>query len=232
MILKYTLLFITLFFTACIDNKPAKELDGEKLLEQKCASCHDLNMPPLLSVDEAAPPIMSVSFHVYDFVKPSDESQRLNKAVAFVVDYVKEPSLEKSFCDKESLKQYGLMPSQKDNVTDDETRAIAKHMFTYYTQKNLSQAMQAKAKYDALPDGEKIALKNNCLGCHKVDKNLVGPSFKNIQKKFSFSKDEMKKSIKNGSKGEWKEFRAVMPAFKQLNEQELETLSEWIAALP
>jgi cytochrome c len=231
MILKYTILFAALFFTACIDNKPEKNLDGKKLLEQKCASCHDLTMPPLLSPNEPAPPIMSVSFHVYDFVKPNDESQRFNTAVEFVVDYVKEPSFEKSICDKESLKQYGLMPSQKEKVTDDETRAIAKYMFTHYTQQNLSEAMKAKAKYDALPQGEKIALKNNCLGCHKVDKDLVGPSFKSIQEKFISSKSAIKESIKNGSKGKWENFRAMMPSYKQLTDEELETLSEWIINL-
>ncbi|MFA7499671.1 MAG: c-type cytochrome [Sulfurimonas sp.] len=231
MLLKYILLFTTLFFTACTDNKPTIELDGKKLLEQKCASCHDLNMPPVLSLDELAPPMMSVSIHIYDFVKPKDEAQRAYEAVEFVVDYVKEPSSEKSFCDKDSLEKYGLMPSQKDGVTDEETKAIAKYMFNNYTQKRLAEAMEAKMKYDALPDGEKIALKNSCLGCHRVNKDLVGPSFIKIQKKFASSQDTLKESIKNGSKGEWESSRAVMPAFGQLTNEELDTLAKWILTL-
>ncbi|PNV82777.1 MAG: hypothetical protein C0627_08390 [Sulfurimonas sp.] len=228
MILKYTLLIVVLFFTACSSNEPTKELDGKKLLEQKCASCHDLNMPPLLLKNEVAPPMMSVSIHIFDFVKPKDESGRIYEAVEFVVDYIKEPSFEKSFCDKGTLEKYGLMPSLKESVTDDEAKAIAKYMFSNYTQKRLSEAMEAKMKYDALPEGEKIALKNNCLGCHRVERDFVGPSFTKIQKKFASSQDALKQSIKKGSKGAWENSRAVMPAFGQLTNEELDTLAKWI----
>lgn len=232
MIVKIFIFSFLLFFTACSNDAPTKELDGKKLLEQKCASCHDLNMPPLLLENEVAPPMMSVSIHVFDFVKPKDESGRIYEAIEFVVDYIKEPSFEKSFCDKGTLEKYGLMPSLKESVTDDEARAIAKYMFSNYTQKRLSEAMEAKMKYNALPEGEKIALKNNCLGCHKIDKDLVGPSFANIKNKFASSPDALKESIKNGSKGAWENSRAVMPAFGQLKEEELEIVAEWILSLP
>lgn len=222
---------MALVFTGCLDNKPAKQLDGKKLLTEKCSSCHNLDMPPITSADEKAPPIMAVSFHVHSFVKPSDESQRTTKAVEFVADYVRAPSMEKSFCDKESLKSYGLMPSQKDNVTKEEARAIAEYMFKHYTQENFLEIMEAKAKFNALPAGEKVAIKYKCVTCHKTAKDTVGPSFLKIQKKFLSSKEEMKKSIKNGSKGKWQGFTASMPAFKKMTDGEFESLYEWILGL-
>jgi len=221
--------FIVFILSGCDNNKSKNNYDGKKLLEQKCASCHDINMPPIISDDELAPPMMAVAFHVNNFVKTSDESQRTLKAIEFVIDYVENPSLEKSFCDKDSLKRYGLMPSQKDNLLDDEAKAIATYMFEHFTQENLSKKMKDQAEYDKLPAGKKIALKYKCLGCHKVNKKIVGPSFIEISQKYRDSKQIIKDSIKNGSKTNWESSNgAIMPPFKQISDDELEILSGWI----
>jgi len=221
-----SLLFI---FTACDDKKPTKKLDGKKLLEQKCASCHNLDMPPLISDDELAPPIMAIAFHMPDFMEAKDESQKIPMATEFVVDFVRNPLLENSKCDKESIKRYGLMPSQKENVTEDEVKAIAEYMFRHYTQQNLSKIQQDIETFNALTPGEKLALKYKCLGCHKVNRKIVGPAFTDIAKRYMNSKDKMIYSIKNGSKEKWKSSNgAVMPPFNSIDDKELEILSEWI----
>ena len=231
----FKLFLITIFlltFTACDEKKQTKNLDGKKLTEQKCASCHNLNMPPIISDDELAPPMMAISFHMRNFVTPIDESQRTAKAIEFVVDYVRNPSLEKSFCDEDSIKRYGLMPSQKESVSEDEAKAIASYMFRHYTQENLTKTQEEQAKYDALSSGEKLALKHRCLGCHKIDKKIIGPSFIEIAKKFKDSKEKVKDSIKNGSRDKWKSSNgAVMPSFKTIDDKDLEVLSEWILKL-
>jgi len=227
--MKIFLLSLLLFFTACNESKPTKNYDGKKLLEQKCASCHDLHIPPHISDDELAPPMMAISFHVHNFVTPSDESQRTSKAEAFVVDYALNPSLEKSFCDEDSLKRYGLMESQKGNVSEDELSAIAKYMFQNYTQKNLTKAQELQNKFDAMPQGKKIAIKYKCLGCHKENRDLVGPSFVNIAKKYKDSATTIENSIQNGTQHKWENFRGVMmPPFKNIEDEELKSLLEWI----
>jgi cytochrome c len=231
MLLKLFLFTLILLLSACNENKPTKKYNAKALLQEKCSTCHNLEMPPLTSPDEKAPPIMAVSFHVHDFVKPSDESQRTAKAIEFVVDYVRAPSLEKSFCDKESLQRYGVMPSQKDNVTEDELRAIASYMFAYYNQNNFLQQMQSKAKLDALPAGERIALEYKCFTCHRKEKDLVGPSFSSIRTKYLHSADGMQKSIQSGSKGKWEGFSATMPPFQQISQEELQTISAWILGI-
>ena len=222
--------FLLLIFSACVDNnKPIEKLDGKKLTELKCASCHNLNMPPIISNDELAPPMMAIAFHMRNFVKPENESQRTSKAKEFVVDYMCYPSLEKAFCDKESLKRYGLMPSQKENLTQDEAKAIASYMFRHYTQENLTKIQKEQAEYDAHPPGKKIALQYRCLGCHKTDKKIIGPSLTDIAHKYVSSKSTMINSIKNGSKGRWSSSNgAIMPPFKQISDNEMEILSAWI----
>ena len=222
----FSLLFI---FTACNEKKTTKSLDGKKLLESKCASCHNLDMPPLISDDELAPPIMAIAFHMPDFMQAKDESQKIPMAIEFITDFVRNPLLENSKCDKESIKRYGLMPSQKEKVSQDELQAIATYMFNHYTQENLSKIQKDIAAFNALTPGEKLALKHKCLGCHKVNKKIVGPSFIDIAKKYKGSKNKIIQTIKNGSKNSWKSSNgAVMPPFKQINEEELEVLSSWI----
>ena len=228
MFIKLFCIFSLVLFTGCYDQKPVKKLNGKKLLTQKCASCHDLKMPPLTTPEDIAPPIMAVAFHVLNFIKPSDESQRLQASKEFVMDYALYPSLEKSFCDEASLKIYGLMPSQKDNVTKDELVAITDYMFSHYTRENLLSAIKEKSELDSIPVGKRVAIKYGCLSCHRIDKDLVGPSFAQISKKFISSKDKLKNSITNGSKGNWENFKATMPPFKKISNDDMDKLAEWI----
>lgn len=230
MFFKLSVFIIALFFSGCMstDTKQSK-LDGKKLLEQKCASCHNINLPPKNFENEVAPPMMAVSFHVVNFVKTNGESQRVTKAREFVNDYVMNPSESKSFCDEKSLKTYGLMPSLKGKLSLDELDAISKYMFKHFTQANLSEAQRIENTFNAMPKGKRLALKNNCLTCHKIDKNLVGPPFNEIALRYKNDIESIKVGIKEGSVKKYKESRgAVMPAFKNINDEDLQTISKWI----
>jgi len=227
-IVKVTLLILALFISAC-NSKPIQELDGKKLIETKCASCHDLGLPPKTYEDEVAPPMMAVSFHIVSFMQVADESMKVSKATEFVKDYVINPSAEKSFCDKKSLQDYGVMPSQKGKVTEYELDAITKYMFSHFTQEKLDIAQKELNAFNKLSAGEKIALKNNCLTCHRTDKKIVGPSFKDITNIYKNNITIIKNSIRNGSKKKWVESNgAIMPAFKKLSEKDLDTLAKWV----
>ena len=222
-----TLLFFV--FTGC-EQKQHSNIDGKKLLEQKCSKCHNLDLPPKTFKDEKAPPMMAVSFHIKDFIKASSESDKIPKAIEFVKDYVVNPSASKSFCDKESLKTYGVMPSQKGKVTQDELQAIAEYMFSHYTVKNMNAAQNLQNKLMKMPKGKRLALQYNCLGCHKIDKDLVGPSFAKIAKRHVNDIQTIQKSIENGSKGKWKGYRgAIMPAFgAKISAADIQVLAKWI----
>ena len=228
-----SLAVITLLaFAGCSQTKKANNLDGKKLLEQKCSKCHNLDLPPKTFTDEKAPPMMAVAFHVVHFIKTEDESQRIPKAIAFVKDYVVNPSASKSFCDKASLKSYGIMPSQKGKVTQEELQAIAEYMFSHFTEKNLNEAQLLENRLNAMPKGERLALKNGCLSCHKVDKRIVGPAFKDIASRKGNSLAVLIDSIKNGSKKKYASSKgAIMPAFKRLSDADVKTIAQWILSL-
>ncbi len=220
---------ILIFLNGC-ETKQHVSLDGEKLAKQKCSSCHNLDLPPKTFENEKAPPMMAVAFHVKDFIKVSNESDRIPKAIEFVKDYVLYPDAKKSFCDKKSLQTYGVMPSQKGNVTEDELQAIATYIFDHFTVKNLNEAQALQNRLKHMSQGKKLALRYNCLGCHKIDKDLVGPSFMKIAKRYKYNTAPIIESITNGSKRKWKRSKNVpMPSFKgKITSKDIEILAKWI----
>ncbi len=95
---------------------------AEVLFDAKCAMCHSKTRP----VDKStvvAPALMGVMRHV-KMTYPDKED-----AVKFMVDYILEPSKEKAICMPKKLERFGLMPSQKGNVTQVELEKITSWMF-------------------------------------------------------------------------------------------------------
>ena len=226
--MKKLLLFpaVFLLFAGCGD-KPARKYDGEALLKQKCAACHNLDMPPKTTEDEKAPPMMAVTFHVRDFMKVENPSEKRGKFIAFVADYVLHPSAEKSFCDKKSLESYGVMPSQKGSVTYEEAEAIAAYMYDHYDPEKFMKLMTEKARLAALPPQKRVLERKNCLGCHGNGK--LAPSFKAIAKRYGPGGAEaVKRAITLGSRGKWKGYKVPMPAFGDLTPEELDAITAWI----
>jgi cytochrome c len=176
--------------------------------------------------------MMAVAFHMKGFMQVSDESLRIPKAIEFVKDYVINPSASKSLCDKKSLEDYGVMPSQKGNVSEDELDAIAHYMFEHYTQKNLAEAQAIQNKLNAMPEGQKIALQSGCMACHRINKAIIGPAFSDVAKRDS-RWNVIARAITKGSKGKYNIVKnTVMPPFKEkLTQQEIEKVAKWISTL-
>lgn len=79
---------------------------------------------------------------------------------------------------------------------------------------------------------QELATKKACLACHSVDKKIVGPSFKDIAKKYSGQKGadaKLAEKVMKGGKGAWGEI--AMPANPQVSAEEAKQLVAWILAL-
>jgi cytochrome c len=237
---KIILLIIALIVTGCNDNNQNDSkihtqnihLDGKALLESKCSKCHNLDFPPTNFENEVAPPMMTISFHFDDWFKASTANEKLLKQLDFITDYIINPTVEKSYCDKHMLDKYGLMPSQKGNVTEDEIQAIGKYIFSNYTTKRLSAKQEALARLHSLPMGEQLNIKYKCTGCHKINMHVVGPSFKEISQKYKSDTKTISNSIKNGSQNKWENSHGLlMPSFKSIPANDLEIISKWIISL-
>ena len=105
---------------------------GEELFIQKCNSCHTLEK----QFDRrtvVAPPARNIIFHMN--VKFKSKKEKLSHIQKFVFT----PSLEKAICP--SVRRFGLMPSQKGNLTDKELEVIAQWMI-----ENLNMSNQEHSK--------------------------------------------------------------------------------------
>jgi hypothetical protein len=95
---------------------------GRELFEQKCTSCHFTQVPSSAAERQklVAPPIGNVLFHLdQEFKTPQEIKDH-------IVDITLNPTMDKAICN--SVKRFGLMPSQKDAVTQEELNQIAEFL--------------------------------------------------------------------------------------------------------
>ncbi len=74
-----------------------------------------------------------------------------------------------------------------------------------------------------------LAKSKNCMACHAIDKKLVGPSYKDVAKKYAGQKDAADKlvtKIRGGGSGVWGVI--PMPANPQVNEADAKKLALWV----
>ena len=95
----------------------------------------------------------------------------------------------------------------------------------------IATALALSASAPAWAD-QALAQSKNCMACHSVDKKVVGPSFKDIAKKFGSqvgAADMLAQKIVKGSSGVWGP--VPMPANTQVSEADAKTLSNWVLSL-
>ncbi len=128
-----------LIILALLGSLEANTLNGEKIFDAQCASCH----VKLISKEETlkhikqmkAPPMIEVSHQLKSNIKiVEDIDNEIHRAVvvAFIKDYVLNPHLDKSMCNGGALDRFGLMPSQKGKISDEELDTVAQWVYDYY----------------------------------------------------------------------------------------------------
>ena len=74
-----------------------------------------------------------------------------------------------------------------------------------------------------------VAKKNACMGCHAVDKKIVGPGFQAVAKKYANDPGAivfLKNKIIKGGSGSWGV--VPMPANAKLSDADVALLASWI----
>jgi len=121
---------------------------GTELLKNKCASCHMLEAPEFHQIPTLKAPAMdAVVFHI-NLAMQDDKEKK-----AFIVDYVLHPDVSKSVCESNKVAQFGVMPSQKGKVSEEELAKIADTLLATYPHpkfKAMIKEMQGNDKINAL----------------------------------------------------------------------------------
>jgi cytochrome c len=74
-----------------------------------------------------------------------------------------------------------------------------------------------------------LASAKGCMACHAVDRKLVGPSYKDVAKKYAGNKeavDQLAVKIVKGGSGVWGVL--AMTANPQVNEADAKKLASWV----
>ena len=95
---------------------------AEVLFDTKCMMCHSKTRPADIST-VIAPALMGVMRHIKMEYPDRDE------AIAFMSDYILNPTIDKAICMPSKIERFGLMPSQKGSVTNKELKEITGWMF-------------------------------------------------------------------------------------------------------
>ena len=93
----------------------------------------------------------------------------------------------------------------------------------------IALAMTLSVAAPAMAD-EALAKSKNCMSCHATDKKLVGPSYKDVAKKYDkAAAADLATKVMKGTKGAWGP--VPMPANPQVSEAEAKKLVDWILSL-
>ena len=125
--------------------------EGEALVKKHCASCHMLAQPKPEQIPTlTAPAFDAVIFHLKDAINGKDAQEK------FIVDYVQNPSASKSVCESNKVAKFGVMPSLKGKVTEDELEEIAEYLLENYPHPAFVRMIKEILKNDKM-----AALKNS-----------------------------------------------------------------------
>ncbi|MBC8641166.1 c-type cytochrome [Caballeronia sp. EK] len=76
-----------------------------------------------------------------------------------------------------------------------------------------------------------IARSNACMGCHAIDRKLVGPSFQQVAEKYKGDPQasaKLEQKVKNGGAGVWGSI--PMPSHPRMNDADIKVVVAWILA--
>lgn len=132
------LLLLALLPIALLANENDEFKEGKKIFDRVCAACH----AELLDKESAlktfktlkAPPMNEVAMQLKTNIMIKDEDADVHRAVviAFIKDYIKYPDLMKTMCNPGAVDRFGVMPSQKAILSEEEINSIATWMYDRY----------------------------------------------------------------------------------------------------
>lgn len=146
--MKKAILFASLFMATLT----LQAQTGIEVFENKCVACH-VKTPPAgmgqrgtpehreAMMKMKAPPMMKVAMKV-KMAHPKKET-----FVAFVTDYIENPSKEKVLCNSNAVDHFGLMPPVGKTMTTEERAKVAEWMYDNFSdQKSCSACTSCEGK--------------------------------------------------------------------------------------
>lgn len=123
-------------------------------------------------------------------------------------------------------------------LAPDEIRIITDYLATYYNREGPSAAAQAASAAAAVARGgadpvTQLLNRNACLGCHAVEKLVVGPAFRDVAARYKSDAGaaaSLAKKIRDGGQGVWGQ--VPMPPNPALSDADAKLIAEWVLTRP
>ncbi|MBN2869612.1 MAG: cytochrome c [Campylobacterales bacterium] len=112
--------------------------EGRSVYQKYCQQCHVEMMEKKEVIRNLgtlkAPPMVEVSHRLKENVIIADEDDDVKRRVivAFVKDYIENPSIQYSMCHPMAIEKFGIMPSLKGKLSDEERQAVAEWVYDRY----------------------------------------------------------------------------------------------------
>ncbi|MDB5977192.1 MAG: cytochrome c class [Nevskia sp.] len=81
---------------------------------------------------------------------------------------------------------------------------------------------------------EELMEKSGCVSCHRIDRKLIGPAFKDVAAKYKSDKDALPyllEKVRNGGEDVWGDMPMPPNTVEKISDADLKTLVEWILRL-
>lgn len=87
-----------------------------------------------------APPMIEVSNKLKNniFTMDDDEDVKRRVVIAFVKDYIDNPSVQYSMCEPMAIEKFGIMPSLKGKLTEAQKQAVSEWVYDHYEGKTFN----------------------------------------------------------------------------------------------
>lgn len=136
-------LFLGLILLTTISFSNDKE--SKKLIVNKCASCHLLGIPNATELARVkAPPMNAVLFHVKSDLENTLQQEK------FIKDYSLKPQPKKAVCTSNKIEKFGVMPSMKGKVTDNELKKIAHYLVNNFPSQEFVKKIKERKLYEEI----------------------------------------------------------------------------------
>ena len=96
----------------------------------------------------------------------------------------------------------------------------------------LAGSVSLLAVVPAMAD-QALAASKSCMGCHGIERKVVGPAFKDVAAKYRADKtavEHLTRKIKQGGSGVWG--KVTMPSNPQVSDADARKLAMWILSVP
>lgn len=113
-------------------EEPVKIDSRESLFTKNCATCHTTSIGVEVNLAGDYKNIYEAPYIGDVVIKLAQKSETKEKFIAYVGDYINDPDMRKSLYGKKAIKKFGLMPSLKGAMSDEEVTDLANYLYEKY----------------------------------------------------------------------------------------------------